>query len=1079
MENKKEKVIKLLSNEPCREDAFEGHAHKRIALQIANIIKADDKRHIIGLEGGWGSGKSNLISLINQELNTDKVYDKTYDHRKSTYPFYVYDAWGHQADYQRRSILEELTYDLTSVKKILDSKKWNQKLENLLAKRRKTSTKEVPKIGIGLIVGGILISLTPLFSYIVGLIPPECWMAKILVSFAPYVLGLLYVYNDRKKNFEKYGQEVTWAKVLSESILVYKDKVKENETYTTISEKEPSSAEFKKWMEDVNDDLLPQKKTLVIVFDNMDRLPSDKVESLWSSIHSFFSDKTYPNIKVIIPFDRQHVQKAFESQDYEGGSYGNDFINKTFDVVFRVAPPIMSGWQQYMKDKWKEAFNGEEPHISVLQIYDALRKKHTPRKIIAFINEVATIKMTLEDNIPDAYIALFVFGKEAIEKDPITILLHPNFMGEMSFEYESNPNTIKYLSALYYQLPVENAMEVVFTQEATEALNSGNGERLKEMLEKMEISPILGKAIRGVANVENATKALSAIDEPLGFGDFGNMPSWLKEIWNNLYEKANQNNVDWSSISDFHVTLFQHVYSNNMAEDLIKGYLSIEDDKWNAQKYVETVRELKKNNDYIDTCLEANKRKVKAALFLELLKYTEYEYEEYGVESDISEVDEHLAGLEKNKVLKIDVIPFISLGRGCKLEKYEAKLKEWISDKTVVEAEELDGLFTRLKEIVQYIGSANNIIDDERLDGVWCEIADSDILFKYDLLAMRIARANSFSTAHKPDFEEALENNDADSVKKLAKVLERYVNYGELIMNSAYYKAQPLTVAVFNYLTTHSVMTSRASIMDCLPHFDATVADFRSDASALFNKLSRWSDNFVFDNSNVVKMPSGLFKQAETIDNVLSKALHKACEDYYDTLTQDEWKTHFVAKDATWRIWKLYHPKKMSGVKDALKSLLKDYADGTSATQPDISLVNEWLNICLELKHSVKGMFNEICNILKNGQRITAEKLLYFGDNILKYADMSKHTDFVEKLLPTDIIDDDEVIVFMKDHIEQLKECMIPEEFKEKLKELTETTRRDEENIVAICNTLGIEIAEPEVETDEESNSEEVLDVKE
>ena len=1073
MDDKQEKTIKLLSNEPCREDAFEGQAHKRIALQIATIIKTDDKRHIIGLEGGWGSGKSNLISLINQELNTDMVYDKIYDHRKSTYPFYVYDAWGHQADYQRRSILEELTHDLTTEKKILDSKKWNEKLENLLAKKRKTSTKEVPKIGIGLIVGSILLALTPLFSFIVGLIPQDWWWAKIFASLSPYFLGALYVYYDRKKNFEKYGQEVTLAKVLSESILVYKDKVKENETYTTISEKEPSSAEFKKWMNEVNDDLSVQKKTLVIVFDNMDRLPSDKVESLWSSIHSFFSDKTYPNIKVIIPFDRQHVQKAFESEDIKESSYGNDFINKTFDVVFRVAPPIMSGWQQYMKDKWKEAFNGEEPHISVLQIYDALRKKHTPRKIIAFINEVATIKMTLEDNIPDAYIALFVFGKEAIEKDPVTVLLHPNFMGEMSFEYENNPDTIKYLSALYYQLPVNNAMEVVFTQEAAEALNSGNGERLKEMQGKMDISPILGKAIRSVANVENATKALAAIDEPLDYGEFNNMPSWLKEIWSNLYDKANQNNVDWSSINDFHVTLYQHVYSNNMAEDLVKGYLSTEDDKWNAQKYVETVRELKKNNDYIDSCLEANKRKVKPALFLELLKYTEDEYEEFGVEFDITEVDEYLAGLEKKKALQMDVIPYIFLGRGCKLEKYEAKLKEWISDSTVLEAEELAGLFTRLKEIAQYIGSANSMIDDERLDGAWCEIADSDLLFKYDLLAMRIARGNSFSIAHKPDFDEALENDDADSVMKLARVLEHYVNYGELMKNSGYYKAQPLTVAVFNYLTTHSVMISRASIMDCLPHFDAIVADYHTDASALFNKLNGWSDHFAFNNSNVVKMPNGLFKQAEFINNALSKALHKACEDYYDTLSQDDWKKHFVAKDATWRIWKLYHPKKISGVKDALKSLLKDYADGTSTTQPDISLVNEWLNICLELKHSVKGMFNEICNILKNGQRITAEKLLYFGEDILKYADMPKHPDFVEKLLPTDIIDDDDVIEFIKDHIEQLKECNIPEEFKEKLKELAETTRRDEEDLVAICNTLGLVIADPEVEPDDDPDQEE------
>ena len=45
------KQISLLSNEPCREDAFEGHSHQNIAAQIARLIKEDEQRHIIGIEG--------------------------------------------------------------------------------------------------------------------------------------------------------------------------------------------------------------------------------------------------------------------------------------------------------------------------------------------------------------------------------------------------------------------------------------------------------------------------------------------------------------------------------------------------------------------------------------------------------------------------------------------------------------------------------------------------------------------------------------------------------------------------------------------------------------------------------------------------------------------------------------------------------------------------------------------------------------------------------------------------------------------------------------------------------------------
>ena len=1060
MEVLEKKKISLLSNEPCRDDAFKGHAHKNIAKQISRIIKEDNKRHIIGLEGGWGSGKSNLISMVNIELNGEIVYEEKFDHTKTDFPLYVYDAWGHQSDHQRRSILEELTRDLTIEKKIFNEEKWKKKLQNLLAKRRRTSTKEIPKLGIGLIVGGVLLALSPLFSYLVGLVPSSMWWLKVCLSLMPYGLGLLYVYNDRKKSLEENEQDATWSNILSESILVYKDKVKENETFTTISEKEPSSAEFKKWMDDVNDDLKDKNKTLVIVFDNMDRLPSDKVEALWSSIHSFFSDKTYTNIKVIIPFDRKHVQKAFRDEDIENESYGDDFINKTFDVVFRVAPPIMSGWQSYMEDKWKEAFNNEL-HISVLQIYDALRKKHTPRRIIAFINEMATIKMTLNDNVPDAYIALFIFGKEKIEEDPVNVLLHPNFMGDMSFEYENDPNTIKYLSALYYQLPVEDAMDVVFTQEATEALNSGNGDRLREMMGKMEISLYLGKAIRDVSNIENASIALATIDKTLDYGDFGDMPSWLKEIWENLYEKANKNNIDWCNISDFHVTLYQHLYSKKMAERLVQSYLSIDDEKWNAQKFVETIRELRKGNDFIDNCLDKHKRKVKPVLFLEILKYTEDEYEDYGVTYDFKELDSYLAGLDKDKVLQLEVIPYITVDDDNQWSKYESKLKEWIKDVTTTDTDQIKGLFTRLKEVVKHIGAAKDLIDDDRLDAAWCDIADSDNLFKYDLLAIRIARGNTFSTTHSSDFAEALDYTDDENVRNLAQVIEIYINYGSLLVNSGIYKTQPITVAAFNYLTGHTVRTSTARIMDCLPRFDMVVADYGMDARELYKNLNGWYKHFAFDNTNITKMPDGLFKQAENIDNDLTEALHKACVAYYDTLTQDDWKKHFLAKDGTWRIWKLYHPKKISGVRDALKSLLKDYADGTTTTQPDAGLVNEWLEILMELKHSLKSMYDEICNLLKNGQRVTRVKLLFFGEYILKYADMAKHADFVERLLPTDIIDDDDILAFVSNNIGKLKMCNIPAEFMEKVKELAETTRRDEEDIVNICSALGIEIAAP------------------
>jgi len=1050
--------IQLLSNEPCREDAFEGHSHQHIAEQIVRIIKDDADRHIIGIEGGWGSGKSNLISLVNKGLNGDTVYDKDFNHKASAFPFFVYDAWGHQVDYQRRAILEELTHDLTLEKKILGKEKWETRLQELLAKKRKTTTKEVPRLGVGFIVSIILTILTPLVVFLVGLVPDDLWWLKVIVAILPYFTGIGYAIQNRKNSLKEHEQECTWQNILSELILVYKDQIKENETYTTVSEKEPSSAEFKKWMDEVDTDLKALNKHLVIVFDNMDRLPAQKVESLWSSIHSFFSDKTYDNIKVLIPFDRQHVQMAFKNEDTEGESYGNDFINKTFDVVFRVPPPIMTGWQQYMADMWKKAF-GEDAqlHISVTQIYDALSKNHTPRKIIAFINEVATVKMTMHDDIPDKYIALFVFGKEAIEKDPIGQLLNLDFMGGVKFEYENDPDTIKYLSALYYQLPVDKALDVVFTREATEALNNGDAERLHDMMEHIDLSPILGKAILNVTDVEKATMALADVDGFVDYSELGKMPGWLAKIWDDLYQKCKEKNVDWSVIKEFHVLLYKHLYDENLAERLVTGYLSVEDENWDVELYVDTINQLREENDFIDRQLEKHKRKVSPKLFIDLLAHTKDKYEKYGVLFDKTEVDNYLAGLELKDAIAVNVIPYIHLGENEGFLQFDGKLKDWLGDSSRTDIREIKGLFARLKEVDDKPLRFDSHFEDLRIAECWDKVEGTSDKFKYDLLAMRIAKGAAFQSSNKASFRDMIEAPDEQDVENLTKVIEYYISYGDLLVKSDTYKDYPIVVEVVKSLSEHPYGTSTAHIMDCLEHFDETVADYEMDDKKLFSNLARWEKWFRFDETPVVKMSSGLMALSLTMDNALSKAMHQACEEYYSGLTQEQWKEHILAKDNTYRIWKIYHPRKYQPNFDALKKILKDCAGDVNASMKQKELWMEWLGICIEVKHLVKGLFNDISGILKRDSRITKEKLLFFGPLILEHADVDKQSDFVEKLIPSEMIDSD-VIAFIAEHIDRLKDCVITDEFKEKVKHLGETTMKDDEGIRTICEAIGIEI---------------------
>ena len=97
----------FLSNRPYGKDLLDGQSQDYVAQAIKKHIEEVDLEkvsnnilpRIIGVEGSWGSGKSNMLLQLQDKL-------------KSNYYFFTYDAWGNQEDLQRRSILEQLTEEL-------------------------------------------------------------------------------------------------------------------------------------------------------------------------------------------------------------------------------------------------------------------------------------------------------------------------------------------------------------------------------------------------------------------------------------------------------------------------------------------------------------------------------------------------------------------------------------------------------------------------------------------------------------------------------------------------------------------------------------------------------------------------------------------------------------------------------------------------------------------------------------------------------------------------------------------------------------------------------------------------------
>ena len=173
-QNRNKKTPLFINSAPRGVDLFEGQSQEQIAESVSHLIITHQiENRLIGLDGMWGSGKSNLVKIIESKL-------------KDTHHVFYYDAWGHQEDLQRRAFLEELTADLCN-SGLIENEKWTQKLKDLLARKRETLTTSIPRLSNGIIVTIAIAIFTPIAKSVADSIHSQ--IAKISVTAISIVYG--------------------------------------------------------------------------------------------------------------------------------------------------------------------------------------------------------------------------------------------------------------------------------------------------------------------------------------------------------------------------------------------------------------------------------------------------------------------------------------------------------------------------------------------------------------------------------------------------------------------------------------------------------------------------------------------------------------------------------------------------------------------------------------------------------------------------------------------------------------------------------------------------------------------------
>lgn len=1008
---------KYISKAPCGEDLFVGKAHQKTAEQIAQKILGAKKSLMIGIEGSWGSGKSNLITMIEKEL-----YEKEKGKAAKTI-FFNYDVWGHQNDMLRRSILEELTSKVIQSSQTLSPQKreeWKQQLKDLMSQKRETSTKTIPKVSKGILTLTAVTITTPVFSEI-GEATGFHW-ANIIITALPLLIGLKYTYTQYSHSKPK-----TWGEFISEFTALYQERVKENVTHEVIFSEEPSSSQFREWMKDLDQSL---QTHLILVFDNMDRLPASKVQEFWAAIHSFFSEEKYEHIRVIIPFDRKHIISAFRGEDRgedidDKRCYGNDFIDKTFDVVYRVAPPTLSNWKDYLSDQWKEAFGGDlSPEHSITQIYDLLTESKTPREIIAFINDCVTTSETCSASIPNEYIALFVIGKHKINESPQKELLELSFLEPLAYKYR-NEKTQKYLSALYYQLPPEEALEIVYTDQLRRELEKGETTLLKSLVGQPILPDLLENAIAAVTNIENTALAFTQVEAEAKEKEEQDKSIPIN-FWEQLLMKAEEEKEECPK--QYQIELLKHTSeerAKRYLRDVITsiysqsyGYISKSGAPnpkiFDAPKFHNKITRLQEGiekHPYLNPIEFLHEVVTIPERFVSFVQQAQEKYGDYKVSCPIEEVDTYLSEMAIEELKDLHFTRYLSGKEKVKLRSFFETLRDQIKDSN--STDEASILLHQWVDLgIRDITSKGDSLMSDNLIRRLYEDVDEGSFLEHCLICIYISRGKARTI---PAMEDILREENEELSKEIAqKYIQIFVTYEDLLLMHSEMGEYPLYRGIVRTLITNK-LGKHLSVEKVLPQYKEISRTIGVSEAELITEWNHYPKNRITDETTQ-RIPVEFFSEdTEALHlELVSHCKQVAVEDLRSIELVD-WKDHFLDRSHEYLLL-IVIKCDCPNAYEAFKQVIT-----TELSEQKIILSNETYKELVSLFSGQQKRWGSALQTARDrysemGRNITPDLFLRYGTDLIKQGDLPQKPNAIPTLLPTVLLTKPETLVILNEN---------------------------------------------------------------
>ena len=313
--------------------------HSHYVNVLSDILEKCQTPFNIGLYGKWGVGKSSIVHMLKEKLETEEYCNK--------YKYVEVNAWGLSGESLQQGILEEINSQLGK-KDGIPAQEIEDKLYNIKEVKYVNRIKTlIPAAAIFAVIIAVIIVIAIVVDGISDLFDPS-----IIIILIPLVLIVIQLFLSSSKR---------------------------------ITPKTISTLQFNKIYKKLVE--TQKGKKFIVVIDNLDRCDDKIAVDLLGIIQTFMVE---PNCINILTCDDDAIIKhlrGVKGTDYTERD-GNEFLSKFFQLTLRIPPFIGENLEKYADKLINKRSITFHDSVKSILISGAIEN---PRKINQFMNNAVAL----------------------------------------------------------------------------------------------------------------------------------------------------------------------------------------------------------------------------------------------------------------------------------------------------------------------------------------------------------------------------------------------------------------------------------------------------------------------------------------------------------------------------------------------------------------------------------------------------------------------------------------------------------------------------------------------------------------